>query len=295
MTTDELGCDASLANLSVFPGSRDSGVLPPRCAARSGDHIQISEIVPRMNASIETPANPITVLVEYEIRSDNTTPTEWLDVWAPRGLDALMHEPETTAYEAALSTEHEQRVLIFERYGRGMHSIEAHAQRPAHALLQETMGARGMTRRRVMTSMFADIDGYGWWSRPERAEALRVGGFPMTLIVTRFPDAASRARYIQLTGDHARYCWAAEPDTLVYAGGLAIRDADRGPAIREGDLLFVAVFADEAAAIKHRDDPEHLALQPKLAELKRERILLQTYRTSGRGYLWAGDNRQPDA
>lgn len=244
-----------------------------------------------MREIVQSSANPLTVLVEYEIQSDNATPTQWLDVWEARGLDALLNEPETTAYEAALSTEHEQRVLIFERYARGLNSIETHTQRPAHALLQETMGARRMTRRRVMTSLFADIADYGWWSRPERAEALREGGLPMTLIVTRFPDAASRARYIQLTGDHARYCWAAEPDTLVYAGALAIRDADRGPAIREGDLLFVAVFADEAAAIKHRDDPEHLALQPKLAELKRERILLQTYRTSGKGYLWAGDTR----
>jgi hypothetical protein len=72
---------------------------------------------------------------------------------------------------------------------------------------------------------------------------------------------------------------------------LAVRDADRGPAIRQGDLLFIAAFADEAAAIKHRDDPAHVALQPKLAELNRERILLQTYRTSGKGYLWAGDTR----
>jgi quinol monooxygenase YgiN len=72
---------------------------------------------------------------------------------------------------------------------------------------------------------------------------------------------------------------------------LAIRDADRGPAIRQGDLLFVSAFADEAAAIRHRDDPEHVALQPKLAELNRERILVQTYRTSGKGYLWAGGSR----
>jgi class 3 adenylate cyclase len=60
-------------------------------------------------------------------------------------------------------------VLIFERYARGLDSIDKHQQRPAHADLQETMGARRMTRRRVMTSLFSDIDHYGWWSRPERA------------------------------------------------------------------------------------------------------------------------------
>ena len=50
-------------------------------------------------------------------------------------------------------------------------------------------------------------------------------------------------------------------------------------------------FADEAAAIKHRDDPVHVALQPKLAELNRERILAQSYLTSGKGFLWAGSSR----
>ncbi|MCP5180635.1 MAG: hypothetical protein H6993_04770 [Pseudomonadales bacterium] len=238
-----------------------------------------------------TAEDSLTVLVEYEIRGDTTTMDEWLDVWEPRGLDALTGEPETNAYEALQSEEHERQVLVFERYARGMNSIHLHQQRPAHAALQETMGARRMTKRRVMTSLFADIDDYGWWSRPEYAEVLRTRGLRMTVIVTRFQDEATRDRYIQLTGDHARYCWDNEPGTLIYSGGLAIRDADRGPPIRQGDLLFIAAFADEAAAIRHRDDPAHVALQPKLAELNRERILLQTYRTSGKGYLWARASR----
>jgi quinol monooxygenase YgiN len=244
-----------------------------------------------MNQEAEPMTSPLTVLVEFEVRNDTTTMAQWLDVWGARGLDALAGEPETTAYEAAQSEEHERQVLIFERYARGQPSIDTHQQRAAHSYLQETMGARNMTKRRVMTSLFSDIDHYGWWSRPERAEALRIRGLRLTVIVTRFPDEATKARYIKLTGDHANYCWDNEPDTLIYAGGLAIRDADRGPAIRQGDLLFIAAFADEAAAIKHRDDPAHVALQPKLAELNRERILLQTYRTSGEGYLWASDTR----
>jgi len=244
-----------------------------------------------MNQKAEPLTSPLTALVEFEVRSDTTTMAQWLDVWGARGLDALAGEPETTAYEAAPSEEHEGQVLIFERYARGLSSVDTHQQRAAHLDLQETMGARNMTKRRVMTGLFSDIDHYGWWSRPERTEALRVRGLRLTVIVTRFPDEATKARYIKLTGDHAKYCWDNEPDTLIYAGGLAIRDADRGPAIRQGDLLFIAGFADEAAAIKHRDDPAHVALQPKLAELNRERILLQTYRTSGKGYLWAGDTR----
>ena len=234
---------------------------------------------------------PLTALVEFEVRTDTTTMAQWLDVWSTRGRDALTDEPETTAYEAAQSEAHERQVLIFERYARGQSSIDTHRQHAAHSHLQETMGARNMTRRGVMAGLFSDIDDYGWWSRPERVEMLRVGGVRLTIIITRFPDETTKARYITLTGDHAKYCWNNEPDTLIYAGGLAVRDAERGPAIRQGDLLFVAAFADDAAAIKHRDDPVHVALQPKLAELERERILLQTYRTSGEGYLWAGDSR----
>jgi quinol monooxygenase YgiN len=244
-----------------------------------------------MNQESEPLTSSLTALVEFEIRKENATMAQWLDVWGARGLDALTGEPETTAYEAAQSEEHEQQVLIFERYARGQSSIDVHQQRAAHSQLQEIMGARNMTKRRVMSSLFSDIDDYGWWSRPERNDALRMGGLRLTVIVTRFPDEATKARYIKLTGDHAKYCWDNEPDTLIYAGGLAIRDAERGPAIRQGDLLFVAAFADEAAAIKHRDDAAHVALQPKLAELNRERILLQSYRTSGKGYLWTGDTR----
>ena len=244
-----------------------------------------------MNEKAEPLTSSLTVLVEFEVHSDTTTMAQWLDVWGARGLDALAGEPETIAYEAAQSEEHERQVLIFERYARGFSSIDNHQQRAAHSYLQETMGARNMTKRRVMTSLFSDIDHYGWWSRPERAEVLRTRGLPLTVIVTRFPDDATKARYIKLTRDHAKYCWDNEPDTLIYAGGLAIRDADRGPAIRQGDLLFIAAFTDDAAAIKHRDDPAHVALQPLLAELNRERILLQTYRTSGKGYLWADDKR----
>ena len=50
-----------------------------------------------MNQKAEQLTNPLTVLVEFEIRNDTTTMAQWLDVWGARGLDALGHEPETTA------------------------------------------------------------------------------------------------------------------------------------------------------------------------------------------------------
>jgi|TARA_B110000438_G_scaffold65972_1_gene66494 hypothetical protein len=49
--------------------------------------------------------------------------------------------------------------------GFSQSSIDAHVVRPAHATLMETMGERTMTRRRSMSNLFADIEGYGWWDR----------------------------------------------------------------------------------------------------------------------------------
>lgn len=233
-------------------------------------------------------SNALTALVEYQIRPETTTMAQWLDVWGERGADALVGEPETTAYEAAISQDDKRNVLVFERYAHGESSVNTHIQRPAHAALMKTMGERNMTKRRVMSNAFADIDNYGWWSRPERTATQRAADLLVTLIVTRFASQEMKQRYLQLTGDHAAYCWKAEPDTLVYSGGIAVRDADRGPDIKAGDLLFVAVFSDEDAATKHRDDVQHIALQPKLGEIERERVFLQSYRTSGQGFLWDG-------
>ncbi len=240
-----------------------------------------------MDNSNVSPPSPITVLVEYEIRAETTTMEEWLQVWSHRGEDALLGEPETSAYEALTSLQEAQQVLIFERYVNGDASVQAHIARPAHATLMETMGARRMTRRRVMTNVFADVDGYGWWARPEQVATMRDSGIQVTTIVTRFADDVSRQKYIDLTGAHADYCQTMEPGTLIYAGGIAVRDSDRGPEIKAGDLLFVAAFADEAAAEQHRVDVEHLKLQRKLEEIARERVLVQSYKTTGCGFLWA--------
>lgn len=231
-------------------------------------------------------SGPVTALVEYQVRAESCTPTQWLEVWGARGGDALEGEPETTAYEAAVATEDAHRVLIFERYANGESSIEAHRQRTAHAALTETMGDPNMTKRRAMSHLLADVEGYGWWGRPEQCAIQATAGLELTLIGMRFTSDAMREEYLAVTGEHAAYCQQNEPGTLIYSGGLALRDGDRGPDIKAGDLLFVAVFTDEAATIQHRDDPRHIALQPELQAIGRERTFLQTYRTSGKGFLW---------
>ena len=47
--------------------------------------------------------SPLTALVEYEVRVENSDVGQWLDVWQARGEDALFGEPETFAYEAMQS------------------------------------------------------------------------------------------------------------------------------------------------------------------------------------------------
>lgn len=232
--------------------------------------------------------SPLTALVEYQVRTEKTTVNEWLDVWRARGRDARVGEPDTSAYEALRSLQDESHVLVFERYAHGQSSIDAHVARPAHATLMETMGERSMTRRRVMSNVFADIEGYGWWDRAGSDEFMSKPGVSITLIGTRFADAAMKQRYIEVTGEHADYCREAEPGTLIYSGGLALRDSDRGPDIKAGDMLFVAAFADDQAAIAHRDDRRHVELQPELNDIERERTFLLSYESTGNGYLWRG-------
>ena len=48
---------------------------------------------------------PMTAVVEFQIRPENTTMEEWLDEWQKRAEDALECEPETTAYEACINEE----------------------------------------------------------------------------------------------------------------------------------------------------------------------------------------------
>lgn len=236
---------------------------------------------------MESPSPPpLTVLVEYQIRKETTSADEWLAVWAKRGEDALAGEPETLSYEALRSSDVAENILVYERYQNGQQSIDAHVARPAHANLMVEMGAAKMTKRRVMTNVFADVPGYGWWSRPERSQTMRGSDIAVTFIVTRFDNEQAKADYVGLTSEHATYCQSAEPDTLVYGGGIAQDDADRGPEIKAGDLLFVAAFADPAAAEKHSIDPRHLALLPRLEQIPRQRVMVQQYRTTGTGFLW---------
>lgn len=230
---------------------------------------------------------PMTTVVEYQIRPENTTQEEWLLEWDKRAEDARSGEDETNAYAAAINLENELNVLVFERYAKGNISLKAHMERPAHATLMEVMGERRMTKRRVMSSQFIDVPDFGWWGRPASCDPNAEGAI-LVIIGLRFADSTMAEEFLTLSSEHAAYCWDHEPDTLIYSGGVASADADRELDIKTGDLIFVMACTDMAAVEKHRDDPDHLALGSVFVEknISMENTFSRMYRTTGRGFLW---------
>ena len=230
---------------------------------------------------------PVSVVVEYQIRAENTSMSAWLDEWSLRAQDADQGEPETAAYAAATNLEAPENILVFERYRHGDQSLQRHVERPAHEHLTTTMGERNMTRRRVMSSMFNDLEGYGWWGRPETREGTDAGQI-LVLLGMRFESSVMRDDFLNLSGEHAIWCWENEPDTTVYSGGLARRDADRELDLKQGDLVLVMACTDMDAVIRHRDEPHHLALGERIEQqgIRMTNTFQRTYRTTGHGFLW---------
>ena len=227
-----------------------------------------------------------TALVEFQVRPENCTTAEWLEVWDKRAQDARDHEPGTLSYGAAVNLENELNVLVYERYANNAEAVQAHTDRPAHGELMTALGERRMTKRRIMGTRFTDIAEFGWWSRPDKAADAE--GNLIVLIGMRFENDDARDKFIELSAGHADYCLANEPDTLIYNGGLADDDTDREIDAKAGDLIFVMGCADAAAMEKHRDDPNHIALGARFAEagVNLNVTFIRTYRTTGKGYLW---------
>ena len=231
---------------------------------------------------------PMTAIVEFQVNTETTSVEQWLEEWSKRAEDARVGEPQTPSYAAALNSETRDQVLVFERYSQGDISLKEHLNRSAHQELHERMGAENMTKRRVMSTHFVDVEEYGWWSRPEQQDVMRRPGVIITVLGMRFPSEQQREKFIQLSQAHAEYCWTEEPDTLIYSGGLALSDADRELDIKTGDLVFVMASTDMEAMVKHRDDPKHLAIGERLSAegINVEGTFLRSYETTGDGYLW---------
>ena len=231
---------------------------------------------------------PQTVLVEFQIRPESNTMPEWVTEWDRRASDAAEFEPETTAYAAAVNVEDPNNILIFERYSRGDESLETHMERPAHKALMQAMADRNMTKRMLWNTRFPDIDGYGWWSRQEKAAERTGNDITLILLGLRFDDDLKRDRFVEISAGHADYCAREEPDTLIYSGGIATSDMSRDVEVAVGDLIFVMACTDMAAAEKHAQDPNHLALGEQLqaAGIEPTPTFMRTYQTVGNGYLW---------
>ena len=229
----------------------------------------------------------IGVLVEYQVRTDSVTVDEWLDVWGDRGEDARVGEPETAAYASLRNIDDDPNILVFERYDHGDRSLAAHMARPAHATLTEVMGARNMTKRRVMTVVFSELADHGWWSRPNSVDPSALG----TILVAsgmRCTVPEDFAFALALIRAHGEYCSSAEPETLIYGAGLAVSKADREVDLNQGDLVLVTACTDMDAVKRHANDPGHRALFAELeaAQVRLERTFTRTYRSTGHGFLW---------
>ena len=230
----------------------------------------------------------MTAVVDFQVNSETTTTDEWLHDWAARADDARDGEPDTPAYTSALNTESKDSVLVFERYAHGDESLKKHSEREAHKHLYSRMGEYNMTKKRVMSARFDDVNNYAWWSRKDHVNLMNEPDVILTVLGMRFETAEQRDQFIDLSQVHAQYCWDEEPDTLIYSGGIAASDADREIDLRKGDLVFVMACTDLAAFEKHRDHPNHLALGEKFAQagINIESSFMRTYRTTGHGYLW---------
>lgn len=227
----------------------------------------------------------LTAVVEYQIRPENNSMREWLDVWSKRGRDAQQGEPETGAYATAINLDDPNNVLVFERYDNGQKSIELHMQRQAHADLINEMGERNMTKRQVMSAVFSDLPEFGFWSRPTTSptESSR-----FTLLGLRFSKPAMQKRWIEMVGEHAAYCQTHEEPTLMYSAGIAGRDAPKEIGVQADDLIVAMLSADEAGVSVHQNDARHLKLQDAFASVGMERdlIFVRRYQASGDGYWW---------
>lgn len=233
----------------------------------------------------ESVNDAITAVVEYQIRPQNNTMREWLDVWSIRGRDAQQGEPETNAYATAVNLDDPNNVLVFERYAKGTKSVALHTQRQAHADLMHEMGERNMTKRQVLGAVFSDLPDFGFWSR---SSALPTTSSRLTLLGLRFSKPAMQARWIEMVGEHATYCQAHEEPTLIYSAGLASRDAQKEIGVKTGDLIVAMLSADEAGVEVHQNDARHLKLQAAFTSEGMERDLLfaRRYQVTGDGYWW---------
>lgn len=228
---------------------------------------------------------PITVLVEYQIRPEATSRDEWLTEWRARAEDARVGEPETGAYAAAVNLSEPLNVLVFERYQQGAASLKAHMERDAHATLISNMGSRNMTKRRVLSTRATDLD-YGWWRRTDAPGNQQ--GVYLTVFNMRFNNDAQKSAFLDMARAHIEWCRSNEPDSLIMGLAEADADADREIDLKAGDLLLINGYTDEAAFRRHHEAPEHVAFSERVKASGNapENLFFRTYLSTGDGFLW---------
>lgn len=230
--------------------------------------------------SIADPNAPMTALVEYQVRTDEATVSEWLNEWQKRAQDAFESEPKTTTYASAFSFEDESRLFFFEHYENGWAGLKAHLERPSHAALNGIMSARRMTKRKVMGTGFFDLPNFGW--RGRNGGEVISDRVLFDISGLRFGCDASKSEGIRLLHEYLARDVAQETEILMVSGGVTTRDADRCADIKRGDLILaMASFNSEAM------EAHILQLGERLidAGIEVTPSFKKKYRTTGHGFL----------
>ncbi len=215
----------------------------------------------------------ITSVTEYRLDPESSSSSTLRSSGGYGALHELQVETQDWAREFAVSDEDSAHIMVYEKGNLECSSTrtELPLVSAAHLLMHATL---------------FDIEGFGWWSRdlenPQRRQ------LSLSLTGLRFPDESNKDRFLELSKEHAAYCWNAEPDTLIYSAGIVTDCIGGDIDIELGDLIFVMGCTDENAVEKHLNDPKHIALGYQLhdAGVKLMPTFSRTYRTTGDGFFF---------
>lgn len=231
----------------------------------------------------------VTEIIEYQLQDAIKIKQSWFHEWEKAADDCLINEPQTLAYEAAVSLKDESKVLVFRRHLYAPSRVGLQRQRTTKERFDEVIVGQAMPVNNTLSGTFIDVPDFGWWVRPDRERtrsAKTTGGSILLIAVWRIEKPAMIEPFLKLSRTHLEYCWENEPDTLTYSCGVADQDFNHVDIDRD-DFVFVIEFSDMQALDKHVDDPRHQAMVEKIkaAGIRAEVPYRQLYRTTGLGFM----------
>ena len=226
----------------------------------------------------------MTIAVEFQVREDSVSCSEWLETWGARAEDAALYEPKTTSYEAAIAIDDPNRVLVFERYEEGEDTLRDHMAREAHQELMEQMQSRRMTKRRPWITM-----GFESTDLPWRIGSIASGGFSssgavVAILVIRPADSENLTRTLveRLPQPDSN------PDILLVGASVVTVEDNNDYEMTRGDCVISFAFESLSAFEAYTDSPEWDELLEDLKTTGNGIILFRKFLTTGKGFLWKG-------